>query len=37
MFAEFETLGLTNHELRKEVAELRNATNQLKQVFQQHS
>jgi hypothetical protein len=37
MFAEFETLGLTNRELRKEVAELRNATNQLKQVFQQHS
>jgi len=37
MFAEFEALGLTDPELRKEVAELRNATNQLKQVFQRHS
>ncbi len=36
MFAEFEALGLTDLELRKEVNELRNATNQLKLVFQRN-
>ena len=35
-FAEFEALGLTDLELRKEVNELRNATNQLKLVFQRN-
>lgn len=36
MFAEFEALGLSDYELRKEVNELRSATHQLKQVFQRH-